>query len=145
MTSDLDKIGVKSITPFVQNGRWVFEYEGAKYDLAPAGMTEMIFSPLIMGVDQMVANAAKKKNISNPENGFTLLFSDGYFPNADVKLDLIEPKFDGWLYSIEELNLKGVMPGMKVWICPYMGFFYNNESPKVMYIKVEEKSNEIHS
>ena len=137
MTSDLEKIGVKSINPFVHNGRWVFEHEGTKYDLAPAGMTEMIFTPLIIGVDQMVANGCKQKNIQNPENGFTLLFSAEYFPNADVKLNLIEPKFNGWLYAIEELNLKDIIPGMKVWVCPYMTFFYGTEAVKTLYIKLE--------
>ena len=138
MTSDLEKIGAKSIKPFVYNGRWVFEKDNVKYDLAPASMTEMTFSPLIIGVDKMISTATKKKDILSPENGFNLLFSNEYFPNADVKLDLIEPKFDGWLYSLEELNLKGTMPGQKVWICPYMAFFYEDSAPETMYIKFEE-------
>lgn len=134
--NDFQKIGVNIIRPFKSNGRWAFKHNGQNYDMAPAGIMDAVLSPLIIGADRLIALGCQMKGISNPEAGFNLLFSEEYFPNADVKFNFIEMKHDGWVYSVEELNLKGLMPGQSAWICPYMAFYYP-EPPKTLYLKVE--------
>ena len=93
-------------------------------------------SHLIIGVDKLVMAGCQAKKF-NTANGFNLLFSETYFPNADVKLNYREVKAQGWIYDIEPLNLN-VMDGQAAWICPYMQMFYK-EAPKTFYIKLEEK------
>lgn len=134
--SDFEKIGVHIIRPFKSNGRWLFKYNNQNYDMAPAGVMNSVLSPLIIGADNLIAIGCKTKGIPNPENGFNLLFSEEYFPNADVKFVFSEIKYGGWIYSVEELNLKGVIPGQSAWICPYMSFYYS-KPPKVLYLKIE--------
>ena len=68
--------------------------------------------------------------------GCLLIVSEGYLPKSDVKLTYIEPQFDGWLYSIEEMNLKGLLPGQKAWICPYLKYFFTNP-PTSLFVKIE--------
>lgn len=136
MKTDFQKIGVNVIRPFQSNGRWVFRHNEINYDMAPAGIMDVVLSPLVIGADRLIALGCKMKGISDPEKGFLLLFSEEYFPNADVKFNFVESKHDGWVYSVEELNLKGLMPGQSAWLCPYMTFFYPNP-PKSLYLKVE--------
>jgi hypothetical protein len=138
MKSDFEKLGVHCIEPYKKNGRWVFKRSGKIYDMAPAGITDAMLSPLIFGVDRLIQTSAKAKNISNPELGFLLLFSSQYFPNADVKFVMDEPKFDGWVYKIEEVNYKGVMPGQAAWVCGYM-LDYFEQPPNLIYVKIEPK------
>lgn len=138
MKTDFDKIGVNTIRPFKLNGRWVFRKPGDAtcYDLAPAGITETMLSPLVIGADRLIALGCEMRGIKNPEDGFLLLFSEEYFPNADVKFMLGEPKINGWIYSVEELNLKGLLPGQQAWVCPYLTMYYP-EPPKTLYLKLE--------
>jgi hypothetical protein len=135
--TEFEKIGVTTIRPFKTNGRWVFQKDGKTYDMAPADIMTVALSPLVAGVDKLIALGCQLKNIENPENGFLLLFSETYFPNADVKFTLSEPKAGGWIYSVEELNLKGLMPGQSAWVCPYMVMYYKTP-PKTLYLKVEQ-------
>jgi hypothetical protein len=137
--TEFDKIGVNIIRPFQSNGRWVFKHKEQILDLAPAGIMDAVLSPLIIGVDKLIAFGCDIKKLPNAENGFVLLFSEQYFPNADVKFNFKEHKMNGWTYSIEELNLKGIMPGQCAWICPYMKFYYS-EPPKTLYLKIEAES-----
>ena len=135
--TDFEKIGVHCIAPFKSNGRWVFKHKENLYDMAPAGVMDVVLSPLIIGADKLIALGCQKKEITNPENGFNLLFSEKYFPNADVKFNFLEIKYGGWIYSIEELNLKGLMPGQSAWLCPYMSFYYP-KPPEILYLKIEK-------
>jgi hypothetical protein len=135
--TEFEKIGVNVIRPFKKNDRWVFTHNNTNYDLAPAGITDVCLSPLVIGVDRLIALGCNLKKINNPEEGFDLLFSEQYFPNADVKFNFKEEKFDGWIYDVEELNLKGLLPGQAAWICPYMRFYYQ-EIPRTLYLKVEK-------
>jgi hypothetical protein len=134
--TDFDKIGVNVIRPFKSNGRWIFNYNNKKYDMAPAGIMDVVLSPLIIGADRLIEIGCQMKGISNPENGFNLLFSENYFPNADIKLNFKEIKHGGRIYSVEEINLKGIMPGQSAWLCPYMEFYYP-QPPDVLYLKLE--------
>lgn len=133
---DLEKIGVKSIRPFKKNNRWVFNYEGLTYDMAPAEFTSMALSPVIVGADRIISIGCGLKNIKNPENGFNLLFSESYFPNADVKFNFIEQKFDGLLYSVEQLNVLGIPKDQSVWICSYLSLYFSS-IPQTLFLKME--------
>jgi len=134
--TDLEKIGVNAIKPIIHNGRWAFERNGRKYDIAPAAIMDMTLNPLVIGADKFITLACKLKDI-NPETEFLLLFSENYFPNADVTLLLKEPKANGWIYSINELNLNGFVAGQSVWVCPYIIMYYL-EPPKTIYLKIEK-------
>ena len=135
--TDLEKIGVEVIRPFKKSNRWVFEKDGHTYDMAPAEALEVNLSPLVIGADKIISIGCKMKGIESPEEGFNLLFSQNYFPNADVKLVYVEEKFGGWIYSVEELNLKGLLPGQSAWVCSYMGLYFSGP-PKNIYLKAEK-------
>lgn len=132
------KNGLYELRPFEQNGKWVFEFQGKTFDLAPAEIMKVVLSPLIVGVDRLIVLGCEAKKIKDPQNGFVLVFSEEYFPNADVKLNFKEYVFNGWIYEIEELNLHGIMPGQKAWICPYMSFFFTS-TPQTLFLKIEDK------
>jgi len=136
--NEYEKIGASVVYPFKKNNRWVFKKDGQVYDMAPAQATEAALSPLVIGADRIISIGCKLKNIENPEDGFALIFSQEYFPNADVKFNLVEDKFNGWIYEVEELNLKGLLPGQSAWVCPYMILYYK-EPPKTIYLKIEKK------
>lgn len=133
---EFTKIGVNVIKCLQSKARWVFEKDGMYYDMAPANYTEYALSPMIIGADRLIQVGCQIKSLAKPEEGFNLLFSENYFPNADVLFHFKEIKFDGWVYEVEELNLKGLMKGQCAWICPYMSFYYK-EPPKNLYIRME--------
>jgi len=137
MKSEFEKIGATAIECLKQNGRWVFRHNGSLLDLAPAGATEFALSPIVWGIDRLLGNGVQLLNLQNAEKGCHLVVSQGFLPKSDVKLTFIEPQFDGWLYSVEEMNLKGLLPGQKAWICPYMKYFFN-DPPATLFIKIEE-------
>lgn len=132
--SFLEKIGVKTLRPYKLNGRWVFDYDDKTYDMAPAGLTEAVLSPTIVGVDRLIALSAEIKNL-NPEKGFNLLFSEEYFPACDVKITFVENRFDGWLYNMTGENAK-VADNQQVWLCPYLNLYFE-KPPQQLYLKVE--------
>jgi hypothetical protein len=134
--TDFEKIGVNTIRPFKKNGRWVFERDGRTYDMAPAEITDAVLDPLVVGADRLIALGSQAKGIKNPENGFVLMFSETFFPNADVLFTLAKPLFDGWVYDVSELNLKGLLPGQAAWVCPYITMYFP-EPPKTLYLKIE--------
>lgn len=136
MKNEFDMIGVTVIKSLQKNNRWGFEYQGKFYDMAPANFTEYMLSPLVIGVDRLINVGCQQKGIQNIDKGVNILFSQNYFPNADVKFNYDEMKFEGWIYKVEELNLKGLLPGQCAWICPYMGFYFKSP-PETLYIKIE--------
>ena len=84
MKTEFDKIGVNTIKCLMADGRWKFEKDNRLYDMAPAEITDYALSPLVIGADRLIGQGCKLLNINNAENGFNLLFSENYFPNADV-------------------------------------------------------------
>lgn len=140
--TDFEKIGAIAIECLQKNGRWVFLKDGSLFDLAPAGATEFALSPIVWGIDRLLGNGAKLLGIPNPEQGCLLVISQNFLPKSDVKLNYLEQQFDGWLYAVEELNLKGLLPGQKAWICPYMKYFFN-EPPESIFVKIEGIKHEI--
>lgn len=138
--SDYDKLGIQVVRPYMKKGRWVFDRDGTTYDMAPAGATAASLSPVIVGADRIIEAGCREKGI-DPAAGFDLLFSESYFPNADVIFKWAEGKFDGWIYNVEGLNMK-ITKDQQVWVCPYLSFFYK-KPPKALYIKIEVSANEI--
>ena len=136
--NEFEKIGVNVIEPFKSKDRWIFKKNGQIYDLAPAGATQFVLSPLVVGVDKLVGIGCKLKEIKNPEEGFLLLFSKDYFANADVKFVLKEPSLNGWIYDVEPLNFVDILPGQKAWICPYLTMYFE-KPPQELYLKIESK------
>jgi hypothetical protein len=134
--SDFDKIGVNTVKCQKRNDRWVFLKDNVYYDMAPANITDYLLSPIVYGADRLINIGCKLKNIKNPESGFLLLFSENYFPNADVKLEFSENKYDGWTYKVNSLNLQGLLPDQGAWICSYMKFYYE-KPPQSLYLKLE--------
>ena len=47
-----------------------------------------------------------------------------------------EPKYDGWVYKVTEMNLKGLMVGQCAWLCPYLKFYFS-EAPTQLYLKID--------
>lgn len=137
---EFSKLGVNAVKCLQKNNRWVFAKDNSFYDMAPANITDYLLSPIVFGADKLIQIGCKLKNIHNPEDGFLLLFSENYFPNADVKLNFSENKFDGWIYKVESLNIKGLLPDQGAWICPYMKFYYD-EPPQTLYLKLETIDN----
>lgn len=134
--SEFEKIGVSTIRVFSRNGRWLFRKNGRTYDMAPAVLTEFQLSPLTLGADQLIMNGCGLKGIKNPENGFLLLFSKEYFPKADAKFTLDKDKFGGWIYNVEEINLRGILPGQAAWVCPYLNLYFETPPP-TLYLGLE--------
>jgi hypothetical protein len=50
-----------------------FYIQNSSYDLAPAGITDVVLSPLVIGADRLITLGCKIKKIDNPEQGFDLL------------------------------------------------------------------------
>lgn len=140
--SDFEKIGAVAIECLQKNGRWVFRKDESLFDLAPAGATEFALSPIVWGIDRLIGNGAKLLGIKNPEKGCLLIVSKEFLPKAAVKLNYLEPQFDGWIYSVEELNLTGLLPGQKAWICPYMKYFFK-DPPECIFVKIEAMNHEV--
>lgn len=134
--SDYEKIGVRTFFVLKRDNRWMFEKNGEFYDFAPAQITDMALSPVVVGTDRLINIGCKLKKLSDYENGFILLVSDNYFPSCDVKMVYKEPLYDGWLYDVYEENLKGMMSDQGAWICPYIKFYYK-EPPNNLYLKME--------
>lgn len=133
--SDHERIGARSLMVLARGGRFFFERDGARYDMAPAAITDYAMDPLVLGADRMVILGAKLKGWEGRQS-FQVLYSESYLPMADVLLSLKEPRFNGWIYTVEPVNLQGFMPGQCAWVCPYMGLFFN-EPPKALYLKME--------
>lgn len=133
------KIGVEVIRIYKSKNRWLFKKDGHEYDMAPADAVRAVLSPTILGANRVIEVGCNIKGIKNPENGFYLLFSPTYFPNSDVKLNFKEIKFEGWVYSIEGLNLTVPNVVESIWVCPYLAMHYTKEVPNTLYLRVMEQ------
>jgi len=136
---DYDKLGIKVFFVLKKDGRWVFERNKQYYDFAPAQITTYTLSPIIIGTDRLINISCQLKKFQNYQDGFLLLVSDHYFPACDLKLTYKEPMYDGWVYDVQEENLKGFMEKQGAWLCPYIKFYYK-EPPSILYLKLESIS-----
>jgi hypothetical protein len=135
---ELQKEKIITIFPQKINGYWMFKQENKYYNIAPANSTQIILSPLILGVDRLMVAACQSKKIKNYENGFSLQFAEEYILNCDVLLSYSNTLLDGWTYDIIPEQYKNIIEGQKAWMCPYLKFYYN-DPPKQLYVKVDSK------
>ena len=73
MKNEYEKIGVNLLRPFLSNGKWVFERNGKNYELAPAGIMDIVLSPIVIGVDKLLVIGCKLKKIQNQTVGTLIL------------------------------------------------------------------------
>lgn len=125
------------IRPIYHKGYWVFEHNKKYYNIAPSHATALLLSPMILGIDKIMLAACHFKNIEI-EKGFCLKVSEKYFENCDVKLDYNDTLFDGWVYDVKPECFKNVREFQKIWMCPYLKFYYNSP-PQILYVKVESR------
>jgi len=133
---DYKKIGVEVIKIYKSRNSWVFKRDGREYNMAPSEAVRSVLSPTILGANRVIEVGCNLKGIKNPDDGFFLLFSNDYFPNSDVKLSFQEIKFDGWVYSLEGINLDVPKIVESIWVCPYLGLHYTKGVPKTIYLRI---------
>ncbi len=109
------------LRPYKYSGMWVFDDERV-------GLLREAF---VAGADTMIDVATGMLGIENPEEGFTLVFSENKFPSAQIELEWIREEFDGNVYTWKEQNIEG-------WLCPAL-FKYFEKAPSKMYIEIKNK------
>lgn len=108
---------ISIIKPYKYLGMWVFDDE----------KVGLIQEPFVSGADVLIDKVTE--SIPNAEDGFILIFSDDYFPDADFKIEWRRADNSGnWYYS-EEFDMEG-------WLCPAL-FKYFPDAPKNLYVKVK--------
>lgn len=133
---DYKKLNVEAIKIEKNKKAWVFRRNGRIYDMAPADVVKSSLSPTVFGANKVIDAGFKIKGIKDADS-FYLLFSQEYFPKADVELIFSEIKYDGWIYNIKGLNIKVPEVVTSIWICPYLGTHYK-ETPKHLFLRMEE-------
>lgn len=118
------------IAPYMDNltGLWVF-------DDPSVGLVK---EPFIMGIPLMIHVVTEHAGITNPEQGFRLIFADQSFPGAQIRLDRLYPDRGGAWYMLAEMDLDGdvLTPEIKGWLCPAL-FRYFAVAPEELYVRVE--------
>jgi hypothetical protein len=127
-----------TIVPHKHNGYWMFEKNNKFYNIGLSNEAKLNLSPLIWGIDKLMIEACKNKNIQNYEKGFKLMFSLDFFFKCDVKIEYLDTLFGGWVYKILPEYFVDVPENQKVWICPYLNFYFSNP-PNILYVKVDSK------
>ena len=130
-------MGISVVSSFKLKDKWRFKHDNKMYHLSPPDIMNLTLSPITSCFDKFVDLVIEKKNFQSAEN-LLFLFSEHFFPNADVKFNLVDLKYNGWVYSLEELNLRDFLPGQLVWICSYLCYFFK-DAPKSLYFKLETK------
>lgn len=108
------------LRPYKYSGTWVFDDE-------KVGLLREAF---VAGADTMIDVATAMLGIENPEEGFTLVFSEKKFPSAQIELEWTREEFDGNVYFWKEQNIEG-------WLCPAL-FKYFEKAPSKMYIEIKK-------
>jgi hypothetical protein len=108
---------INIINPYYHNGWWVFDDE-------KVGLTK---EPFVAGMPIIIEKFIELKNIKNAKQGFTIIFSKDYFPNADIVLEKVKEDGGGNWYTIG---------GMEGWLCPAL-FRYFDVAPKKIYVRLE--------
>lgn len=116
-----------------ESNLWVFDDD----------LTELKEEALISGTDLVLEWAINTYDIENADDGFSLTFSNDYFPTAQIKGVWTREGVDDWGYSMKGnwydwwcFNTKELIhPG---WLCPAL-FLYFAAAPKELYIEVKNK------
>jgi len=87
----------------------------------------LLQEPFVSGSDVLIDKATEF--IPNASNGFILIFSHSFFPEANLYLKWIRSaEIGNWYYS-KEFNMEG-------WLCPAL-FKYFEELPETIYVKIK--------
>lgn len=113
---------INVIHPYCRDGIWAFD------DKAKGLEGE----PFLAGIPEIIAAITAREAISEPEDGFTLIFSGSPFPGHQAVLRFVSsdgPGQGNW-YLVDGANLEG-------WLCPAL-FCYFDEAPKTIYVQAKD-------
>lgn len=108
------------IHPYKYEGMWVFDDE-------KAGLVQ---EPFVAGADTIIDRMVA--DISDAENGFTLVFSKDPFPGYQLEVDWRREEMGGNWYYAAGLDMEG-------WLCPAL-FRYFDEAPPKLYAQFKPKA-----
>ena len=116
---------IMTLKPYCKDGVWQFDDEskGLKGEAFIAGIDTII--------EMMTAD------IPNAEDGFTLVFSPGEFPDHQARLDWIEADMGGNWYALKSEKEDFAMKG---WLCPAL-YKYFDVAPKQLYFSAQPLKN----
>ncbi len=109
---------ITAIHPYKHKGMWVFDDDDKG----------LVKEPFVAGADVIIEDLSR--TLSNPEAGFTLLFSHVPFPGHQATLEWIACEHTGNWYYCVELNKEG-------WLCPAL-LKYFSLPPKMIYVQFKE-------
>jgi hypothetical protein len=110
---------MRAIFPYKKNGVWMFDDDAT-------GLKE---EPFVEGAPEMIDTLVSK--IKDAGQGFVLYFSDGAFPQHQMKLDWVREEAGGNWYKMSGTDRVG-------WLCPAM-FKYFSTAPAAIYCKAEPR------
>jgi hypothetical protein len=105
-----------TIRPYLWQGVWVF-------DDPAVGLSR---EALVSGVPELIRMATEEAGITNPEQGFVVLFSKDPFPSARIELQWVREESGGNTYAWR---------GQAGWLCPAL-FRYFDHAPQTLYLEV---------
>lgn len=110
---------IRVIHPYKYEGMWVFDDEKA----------ELVQEPFVSGADEIIDRMVA--DISDAENGFSLIFSDQPFPGFQAELAWRREEHGGNWYHSQALDMEG-------WLCPAL-FKYFDKAPTRLYAQFKAK------
>ena len=105
------------IKPYKWKGLWVFD------DAA----VNLIQKPFVGGTDRMIDRAAG--HLENADQGFLVVFSASYFPDAAIVLRWVREEGGGNVYRWSEAAIEGRL-------CPAL-LRYFATAPETLYVQVK--------
>lgn len=103
------------IKPYKYHGQWVFDDSGKG----------LVKEALVAGIDIMLDMMCKKLGTED----IVAVFSDKFFPTANLRIDHVRPDIVGNWYKSLELGIEG-------WLCPAL-FKYFPTAPDKIYIEIK--------
>lgn len=105
------------IKPYKWESMWVFDDPNVG----------LVREPFVGGADTMIDRAIA--HIPNAEQGFLLVFSAGYFPDAQIVLEWDREESGGNVYLWNKQKMEG-------WLCPAL-LKYFPDPPQNLHIQVK--------
>jgi hypothetical protein len=103
---------IVAIHPYKTQGMWVF-------DDPAAGLRE---EPFVAGADVIIDHMVR--DFTEPEAGFTLLFSAAPFPGYSLELKWVRADLSGNWYRAEAIAMEG-------WLCPALLKYFEAPPPQL--------------
>lgn len=116
------------INPFNKHGMWVFN----------DNRTGLIEEPFIAGAELFIEFLLQKLGfLESAKTGFNALFATLPFPEHDARIDFIEFKDMGSVYTTNLQGFKNRAGENKLWLCPALNLYFKN-SPQNLFVKFKE-------